>query len=433
MNTSALTVRHAEVFWPFREPSRYKGSYGGRGSGKSHEFATNAVIRCLDQPGSRILCGRQVQKSLKESAMQLVKDKIEGLGVGGLFEPQRELIKTPGGGVIIFQGLADHTADTIKSYEGFDVFWIEEAHTISEGSLAIIRPTLRAPGSELWFSWNPRRKSDPVDALLRGQYARELGATVLKATWRDNPWFPDVLKSERAFDLAHSPDTYENVWEGDYAGVHKGAYFAPYLAAARREGRIGHVAADPLVQVRAFWDLGVGDATAIWVAQFVGKEIRVLEYIEGVGQPLSYFVRELRARGWEDALCVLPHDGARRDSIQAIKYEDHLKDAGFRVVTIANQGAGAARLRIEAMRRLFGKMWFNETTTEGGREALGFYHEKLDQERGIGLGPEHDWSSHGADAAGLMAIAYDPPKIRTADKARVFTTQGGDTSAWMAS
>lgn len=413
MNTFALRAKHAEAFWPFHAPSRYKGAYGGRGSGKSHEFAGNIILRCADVSGTRVLCGRQVQKSLKESAKRLIEDKIEALKAPG-FRILNDRIETPGNGVIVFQGLADHTADSLKSYEGFDIFWTEEAHTITQRSLDIMRPTLRKPGSELWFSWNPRRKSDPVNQLLRGPNAKELDAIVIEANWRDNPWFPDVLKAERLFDEQHSPDTYQHVWEGDYAGVHKGAYYAQSLSEAQRTGRIGIVPRDPLMQVRAFWDLGVADATAIWIAQFVGKTINVLDYLEGEGQPLSYYVQELRSRGYGDALCVLPHDGAHRDSVTAIKFEDHLKDAGFKVQTVSNQGSGAARLRIEAARRLFPAIWFNQATTEAGREALGAYHERRDDDREIGLGPEHDWASHGADAFGLMCVAYEEPRARRA-------------------
>lgn len=436
MSSSSLTIETAAVFEPLLAPVRYKGAHGGRGSGKSHFFAELLVERCLMQPGARILCGRQVQKSLKESAMQLVKDKIDQMHAPG-FEVQATQIKTPGGGVIVFQGLAEHTADSIKSYEGFHVFWIEEAHTISEHSLSIIRPTLRAEGSELWFSWNPRRKSDPVDLLLRGPSAQQLGAVVVEANWRDNPWFPGVLEDERQYDEVHSPDTYQHVWEGQYAGVHKGAYYASALSEAKREGRISHVARDPNMQVRTFWDLGRRDATAIWIAQFIGKEVRVIDYIEGEGQPPSYYFQELRTRGHRGCMVCLPHDGAHigPDNAVGLSYEDQAKQAGFDVQTVPNQGQGAAMLRINVARRLFPQIWFNANTTEAGREALGAYHEKRDDKREIGLGPNHDWSSHAADAFGLMCIAHQEPKLkRDAPVQRSVYTIGADEgTAWMGS
>lgn len=429
-SSSGLDIPTPEVFEPLLYPARYKGAHGGRGGAKSHFFAGYGVFRAMKTPGFRWLCVREIQKSLKESAKQLVEDKIRTFGAKG-FNILADRIETPGGGLIVFAGMRDHTAESIKSFEGFDVAWVEEANKLSAKSLSLLRPTIRKPNSELWFSWNPLRKADPVDALLRGAEPPP-GSVVVQANWRDNPWFPPELETERRYDEAHSPHTYGNIWEGEYAGVQEGAYFTAQLRDAKAQGRIGRVAADPLVQVRACWDLGVGDATAIWVCQFVGKEVRVLDYIEATGQPLAYFAAELRERGWERALCVLPHDGARRDSVQAIKYEDHLRDAGFKVQTVANQGAGAARLRIEAARRLFPQIWFNETTTEAGREALGAYHEKRDDERLIGLGPEHDWSSHGADAFGLMCIAYEPQKPPKPEGHQLYTVGSDDAAnAWM--
>ncbi len=149
---------------------------------------------------------------------------------------------------------------------------------------------------------------------------------------------------------------------------------------------------------------------AIWICQFVGQEIRVLDYIEGIGQVLAYYVTELRSRGYQKAICRLPHDGVNENNITGKRYNEHLRDAGFDVpAPTPNQGKGAASMRIEAVRRLFPKMWFNEDTTEAGRDALGYYHERKDETRNIGLGPDHDWSSHAADAFGLMAICYEEP------------------------
>ena len=209
-----------------------------------------------------------------------------------------------------------------------------------------------------------------------------------------------------------------------------GAYFAQPLAEAKAQRRIGRVVADPLLPVRAFFDIGgsgaSADAMAIWIAQFVDREIRVLDYIEGVGQVLAYYVGELRARGWGQALCVLPHDGVAENSVTGKRYEDHVRDAGFEVQVIKNQGKGAAMMRIESARRLFPRIWFHEATTEAGRDALGWYHEKKDETRSVGLGPEHDWSSHAADAFGLMCLAYEEPE-RTRDEARAEAVEGG----WM--
>lgn len=425
-----LDVETSRAFAPFIKPSRYKAAHGGRGSGKSHEFAKRLIKRCSAKDGVRAICLRQVQRSLAESAKRLVEDEIERRAAPN-FRCLHDRTETPGGGVIVYNGLQDHTADSLKSYEGFDIAWVEEAHTITARSLTILRPTLRKADSELWFSWNPRRKSDPVDQLFRGANPPP-NSIVVEANWRDNPWFPAVLEQERIYDQTHNPDTYQHVWEGAYATIVKGAYYAEGLSQAQREGRITSLTADPIAEIKAFWDLGVGDATAIWIAQFISKEIHVLDYIEGEGQPLSYYLAELRAKGYGQALCVLPHDGAHRDSISATRFDEHIRQGGFRSEVVPNQGQGAARLRIESARRLFPRIWFNAERTEAGREALGSYHEKRNDDREIGLGPEHDWSSHAADAFGLMCVAYEPPKTRiTRAPASPWRETADQSTAWM--
>lgn len=409
---SILEIKTPRVFVPLLRPARYKGAHGGRGSGKSHFFAEKMVEDHIYDPGSRSVCIREVQKTLAQSSKKLIEDKIITLGVGHLFEVQRDQIIAPGGGLIVFQGMQDHNAESIKSLEKFKRAWIEEAQTLSERSLTLLRPTIRAEGSEIWASWNPRRKSDAIDKFLRQD--KPDSAVVVEANWRDNPYFPGVLEDERKLDLEKYPDRYDHIWEGGYAQALEGAYYAKHLAKAKAEGRIGRVSQDPLLTVRAYWDIGGAgaraDAMSIWIVQFVEKEIRVLDYIEGQGQVLAYYVNEMRARGWGAAACVLPHDGTNTNNITGKRYEDHLRDAGFADVrVIPNQGSGAAAQRIEAARRWFPRVWFNEKPTEPGREALGYYHEKRDEERNIGLGPEHDWSSHAADAFGLMAIDYVEP------------------------
>jgi phage terminase large subunit len=406
-----LEIPTARAFAPLLQPSRYKGAWGGRGSGKSHFFAGHLVERALMDRGFRGLCGREVQKSLKESAKRLIEDKLGeyGLGEAQGFKVFREVIETPGDGAIMFQGLQDHTAESIKSFEGIDVFWGEEAQSLSTRSMELLRPTIRKDGSELWFSWNPRRKTDPVDKLLRGE-TPPTGSTVIRANWSDNPWFPSVLDQERRDCLTTNADQYAHIWEGDYAGVLTGAYYAKHLAEAKSQGRIGVVARDPVMTVRAVWDIGFRDACAIWIVQYVGREIRVLDYYEAVGQPLAAHLHWLRSNGYGDALCVLPHDGAHADAATGIRFEDHIRAAGFQCETIPNQGKGAAMKRIEATRRLFPSIWFNGATTQGGIDALGWYHERQDETRNIGLGPNHDWASHAADAFGLACVAYELPK-----------------------
>jgi phage terminase large subunit len=411
------------VFRPLLEPARYKAAYGGRGSGKSHFFADLLIEDSLYEKGLRSVCIREVQKSLKDSAKRLLEDKLgeHRLGETDGFKVFREVIETPGDGVVTFQGMQDHTAESIKSLEGFKRAWAEEAQTLSARSLSLLRPTIRADGSELWFSWNPRRKNDPVDMMLRGDHL-PTGATVLRANWSDNPWFPTVLDQERRDCLRDTPDQYDHIWEGGYATVTEGAYYAACLAEAKSKGRIGNVSADPLMTYRAIFDIGgtgaKADAVAIWIAQFVGREIRVLNYYEAVGQPLATHINWLRSNGYGKALIILPHDGSTNDKVYDVSYESAFRAAEFEVTVIPNQGKGAAAMRIEAARRLFPSIWFNKDTTAGGVDALGWYHEHKDETRQIGLGPCHDWSSHGADAFGLMCVAYEAPVERAVSRPR---------------
>lgn len=219
---SVLRIPTAEVFVPCLAPSRYKGAYGGRGSGKSHFFAGLGVERALMRRRSRGVCLREVQKDLKESAKQLIEDKIRGFGLQDSFDIQRDLIRTPGDGLIVFRGMQDMNADSIKSLEDFDWAWLEEGQMFSKRSIELLRPTIRAQDSEIWVSWNPRNPDDPVDKLLRGPSPPD-GAVVVRANYTDNPWFPQVLEEERAYDETVNRERYGHVWLGDYEPAVKGA------------------------------------------------------------------------------------------------------------------------------------------------------------------------------------------------------------------
>jgi phage terminase large subunit len=295
-----VKIPTAKVFRPLLEPSRYKAAWGGRGSGKSHFFGEAVVERCLDNRGTLAVCIREVQKTLAQSSKRLIENKIAALDVGREFRVLNDSIETPGAGLIIFQGMQDQNAESIKSLEGFDLAWVEEAQTLSHRSLALLRPTIRASKSEIWASWNPRRKTDAVDQFFRG--ARPDNAIVVESNWRDNPWFNEELEAERQLDRKSYPDRYPHIWEGEYAKAFEGAYFASGLGRAREEGRITNVPIDPIMALRAFWDIGgagaKADAMAIWLVQWVSQQINVVDYIEGVGQTLSYYVNELRSRGY---------------------------------------------------------------------------------------------------------------------------------------
>jgi len=425
---------------PLVPGSRYKGAYGGRGSGKSHFFAELLIEDHLAHKGMRSVCIREVQKSLKESSKRLLEDKLITLGLTEAdgFKVFNEVIQAPGDGLISFQGMQDHTAESIKSLEGYKRAWSEEAQSLSARSLSLLRPTIRAEDSELWFSWNPRRKTDPVDVMLRGGEL-PTGATVVRANWSDNPFFPSVLEQERQDCLRQTPEQYDHIWEGGYATVLEGAYYAKCLAEAKADGRIGLVAPDPLMTVRLFMDIGGtgarADSFTIWAAQFIGKEVRCLNYYESVGQPLSAHLAWMRSQGYtpDKAQIWLPHDGESNDKVYDVSYASAFRDVGYAVTVVPNQGKGAAKARIEAARRLFPAISFDDKKTAAGREALGWYHEKKDEVRGVGLGPDHDWSSHGADSFGMMCVAYEVPKqLQPVNiKTRMVGGGAGIPAGWM--
>lgn len=400
-----------------------RGAYGGRGSGKTRSFAKMTAVRAYmwDQAGreGQILCGRQFMNSLADSSLEEIKAAIgEEAWLAPHFDIGEKYIRTQSGRIhYTFTGL-DRNVDSVKSKARILLAWVDEAEPVTDEAWTKLIPTLREVDSELWVTWNPERKTSATHKRFR--LSDSPLYKVAEVNWRDNPRFPAILDRKRKDDLKDRPEKYDHIWEGGFVQAMEGAYFAKALAEAKVEGRIGFLAKDPLMSLRAFWDIGGtgarADATAIWIAQFVGREIRVLNYYEAQGQPLATHVEWLRSKGYGGALCVLPHDGATSEKTIDASYQSALEDAGFETQVVPNQGRGAASLRIEAARRLFPMIRFNEAATEAGRDALGWYHEKIDDQRNIGLGPEHDWSSHGADAFGLMCIAYEQPNAAKAPK-----------------
>lgn len=255
-----IEIETPRAFKPLLNPCRYKGAHGGRGSGKSHFFGELLVERCLMQKTSAV-CVREVQKSLSQSVKKLLEMKIEKLGVGHLFHVHDTRIDTPHGGMIIFQGMQNHTAESIKSLEDYDVAWVEEAQSLSQRSLDLLRPTIRKPGSELWFSWNPNLPTDPVDVLLRGDEPPP-GAVVVEANYRDNPWLPDELVKEIAYDQRRDPDKFAHVWLGGYQRNSEARVFRNWTVeefetpkgAIFRFGADWGFAVDPSVLIRCFID-----------------------------------------------------------------------------------------------------------------------------------------------------------------------------------
>lgn len=404
----------------FDGSARYRISYGGRGSGKTRTFAKMTAVRGymwgMSGQEGQILCAREFMNSLDESSLEEIKAAIRSEGwLNEYYEIGEKFIRSKDGRIkYTFSGLR-HNLDSIKSKAKILLCWVDEAEPVSDVAWRKLVPTIREEGSEIWVTWNPERKNSATH--LRFRESPPDGSRSAEMNWRDNPWFPEVLELERQSDMKNRPEHYAHVWEGDFVTVVDGAYYAKHINAAREGKRIGRVAADPLMTTRAVWDIGgtgaKADACAIWIVQYVGREIRFLDYYEAQGQPLAAHIAWLRDNGYGKALCVLPHDGATNDRVHDVSYESALRDAGFEVQVIANQGTGAAMKRVEAARRLFPSMWFSEEACEAGLDAIGWYHEKRDEERNIGLGPNHDWSSHGADAFGLAAVAYELPRGKT--------------------
>ena len=393
---SALQTRTAEVFAPLLTPARYKGAHGGRGSGKSHFFAERAVVECIKRPGTRVVCVREIQRSLKESVKRLVEDKIEALAVSDRFNVLNDQIRTPGDGLVLFQGMQDHTAESIKSLEGFDIAYVEEAQTLSARSLEMLRPTIRKPGSELWFSWNPRTDEDPVDKLLRGVEPPP-NSIVVRANYDTNPFFPAVLEEERLYDLKHNAARYKHVWEGAYEPAALGAYYAQEMMEALAARRICSVPHDPSVSVQTWWDLGIDDSTVIWFVQYVGREIHVIDYIEDSDKALPHYAKELDRRPYRYDAHILPHDAGARELGTGKTREETLQSLGMRNLIVTPQQDVADG--INATRLIIPRCWFDETKCARGLKALRNYRREYDDDKKVyKKTPLHDWSSHAADA-----------------------------------
>lgn len=395
-----------------------RGAYGGRGSGKTRSFAKMSAVRTFmwDQAGREgiFLCGRQFMNSLEDSSLEEIKAAIRSEPwLEPHFDIGEKYVRTKSGRIsYTFSGL-DRNIDSIKSKSRILGAWVDEAEPVTETAWTKLIPTLREEDSELWVTWNPERKNSATHKRFRETFDPRY--KVVELNWRDNPKFPEVLERQRLRDQRERPEQYDHIWEGDFVSLVDGAYFARHLIEAKEQGRIGRVGPDPLLTTRIFVDIGGtgarADAFAMWAAQFVSKEIRVLNHYEAVGQPAAAHVAWLRAQGYtpDKAEITLPHDGETHDRVHDVSYASFFRDAGYKVNVVPNQGKGAAAMRIEAVRRLFPRMWFNADTTEAGRDALAWYHEKKDAIRNIGLGPDHDWASHSADAFGLMCVAYVEP------------------------
>ncbi len=397
-----------------------RGSYGGRGSGKTRSFAKMAAVQGYIHGNAGtsgiILCARQFMNSLEDSSLEEVKRAIEEEDwLLAYYEIGEKYIRSRDGRIqFTFAGL-DRNIASIKSKGRLLLCWVDEAEPVTDEAWLTLIPTLREEGgewnAELWVTWNPKRKNAAVEKRFRN--SKDPLVKVVECNWRDNPKFPAKLERDRQRDLTENPDQYDHVWEGAFVTTLVGAYYAKSITQAKAEGRIGRVGPDTLMTYRAFCDIGGtgarADAFTIWVAQFIGKELRVLKYYEAVGQPASSHVQWLRDNNYlgNNTTIWLPHDGDTQDKVFDVSYRKAFESAGYAVEVVPNQGKGAAMMRIKAAQRVFPSMWIDAEGCEAGLEAVGWYHEKRDETREIGLGPEHDWASHGADSFGLMAVVFE--------------------------
>ena len=433
-----LSVEVPRALKPLLAPARYKGAYGGRGGAKSHFFAEQLLLRCYAKT-TRAVCIREVQNSLKESVRQLLLDKLQKLGLGQFFDPLESEIRGVNGSLIVFKGMQSYNAENIKSLEDFDIAWVEEAQTLSDKSLRLLRPTIRKDGSEVWFSWNPRHDSDPVDKFLRGG-SRPANAIIIPVNWYDNPWFPAVLTEEKDYDYANDPEMAEHVWGGGYEIITEGAYFARHIAAAERADRVGYFPHDPTLPVYTGWDLGVDDYTVIWFFQiFGGVRVRIVDYYEASGLGADEILAEALPEYTQDAALAaaamveldrgrpfkyqrhfLPHDiGNREWGAGAKTRVQTLNTLGVPLAAIHRGVAQDPEERINATRRLLPICEFHQTKRVMlGISRLRRYSRKRNEALGTYVGPLHDENSHGADGFGefatncgiIPAVPPPPPK-----------------------
>lgn len=414
------------------ETIRYRCAWGGRGSGKTRSFAKALAARVLAFAMAGVtgiaLCGREFMNSLDESSMAEIKAAIrsEPEILEPFFDVGEKYIRTKpflaGRVDFKFAGLT-RNIDSIKSKSQILILWVDEAEAVSEKAWRKITPSVRAEGaapksdeeeyfayhSEIWVSWNPERRNSATNKRFRlDPPSNYKGCEV---NWTDNPWFPESLDIERQNDRKNRPEHYPHVWGGQYLTVMDGAYYSLQLLAAREQGRMmANIEREKLNKVYSVHDIGGAgrraDAYTIWVFQILNGQIKWLNYHEAQGQSVEFHIRWMRKHGYEDCYIFLPHDGANKDALSQ-SWQDHWEEADFDVECVPNQGAGAALDRVTSTRLLFDRMYFDEPKCQAGIEAISFYHEKIDEEREVGLGPDHDWSSHGADAFGMIGVIFN--------------------------
>lgn len=415
---SVLRLKVPSKLEPLLQPKRYKGAYGGRGGAKSHFFAEQILVRCLQQQ-TRAVCIREVQNSIKDSVKQLLTDKIYAFGLETFFEVMNDEIRASNGSLIVFKGMQSYNATNIKSLEGFDIAWVEEAQTFSKYSLELLRPTLRKIGSELWFSWNPRYKTDAVDKFFRANPSDE--KICVNINWQDNPWFKDTpLYKDMLTDYADDPDTAEHVWGGGY-GQSQGAILARWVSEADRNGRINNDvkydrAGLPIV---ISCDLGFRDTASFWYWQATLGGYRLLKYDSDHGLDADDWIPRTRqniaAMGAQLGKIWLPHD-ARAKTFQSKRTTQERFSEAFGVGRIGIVPQTSKSDQIEAARDVIKSCEFHATDCEDGLDGLRAWEFVYSEDNGVfSREPNHNWASHPSDAFayGCQVMRLEEPKHPT--------------------
>ncbi len=397
-----------ELFSPYR----YKVLYGGRGGAKSWTVA-RALLILAAKTKKIVLCTREIQASIRDSVHKLLSQQINELGLDTFYNVAQRTIEGINGSAFIFEGLR-HNISKIKSYEGVDIAWIEEAHTISKKSLDVLIPTIRREGSEIWITFNPDLEEDEV--YRRFVLNTPPGTFLRKVNWYDNPWFPDVLNEERLLCKRTNPTEYEWIWEGECRKCIDGAVYAKEVAEAQESGRICSVPYDPSKPVHTFWDLGWADATAIVLAQKVGLEYRIVDYVEGRQKSLAEYINELQAKKYVYGTDFLPHD-AKNAQLAAggRSILEQLEEMGRTCEIVPKIPIIDG---INAVRTIFSQCWFDKDKTADLLQCLRRYHYKVDPITGRwSKEPVHDQWSHGADAFRAFAVAFEERNEKPKKKA----------------
>jgi len=387
------------------QPSRYKVAYGGRGSAKSWSFARALLLKGINKP-LRILCAREIQKSIKDSVHQLLSDQINNLEITSKYDVLQTEITGSNGTRFLFVGLSELTVDTIKSYEGIDIVWIEEGQTITERSWKILIPTIRKDESEIWVSFNPELESDPTYMRFVKHPAPD--SIVVMVNWRDNPYFNEVLEKERQDCLQRFPRDYQNVWEGQCRPAVEGAIYFDEVAAMERDGRVCNVPYDPMLKAHIVFDLGFNDEMAVSIVQRHVSEVRIIRYIEDTQKTLAYYSAELKELRYNWGKVWLPHaDGFSKDFKTGKGSDQILTALGWNVAKKEEVANVDVEEGIRQTRLIFPRVYADKTNCTQLIEAWKRYRRHVNKQTLTAGAPVHDQYSHGADNTRYIAINID--------------------------